>query len=186
MSDDDLELVERVQQGDQEAVAQLYRRTRGWLLQLVIVPRVGRHLADDVLAETFATALDKVGDFRWRGVGVLHWLAAIARRKCQEAGRRRLRSAARESPLDPLLEPPDPVPTREAELVRLAARDDLRQRVAATLDRLRPRYAEALRLRLLEGLARGDCAARLGVSPTTFDVVLHRAARAFARVWRNP
>ena len=40
----------------------------------VIVPRVGRAAADDVLAETYRAALSKVSDFEWRGVGLLHWL----------------------------------------------------------------------------------------------------------------
>jgi len=34
---------------------------------------------------------------------------------------------------------------------------------------------------LLEGTGRLECAERLGVSPATFDVVLHRATRSFAR-----
>jgi hypothetical protein len=58
MSDDDRELLERIQQGDGESFGKLYDRTRGWLLSLVIVPRVGRADAEDVLAETYRVALE--------------------------------------------------------------------------------------------------------------------------------
>jgi RNA polymerase sigma factor (sigma-70 family) len=186
MSDDDVELLERIRRGDREAVATLYERSRGWLLSFVIQPRVGAQGAEDVLSETFRTALTTIGRFEWRGVPVLHWLAAIAKRKCQESHRQLLRASARETPLGPLLEPPDPGPTREAEMIRRAAFAELERRVAATLSGLHPRYAEVLRLRLLEGRGRAECAQRLGVSTATFDVVLHRASRAFARTWRTP
>jgi RNA polymerase sigma factor (sigma-70 family) len=185
MDDDDRELLERIRRGDGDGLAELYRRTRGWLLSFVILPRVGRDHAEDVLAETFRTAIARIGSFEWRGVAALHWLSAIARRKCQEHGRRTLRTAEREAPLDPLLDPPDPGPTSEAEMVRRAALSELEQRVAATLAEISPRYAEALRLRLLEGISRVACAERLGVSPATFDVILHRATRSFARAWRQ-
>ena len=39
-----------------------------------------------------------------------------------------------------------------------------RERIARTLEGLNPRYAEAIRLRLVEELPRRDCAARMGVS----------------------
>lgn len=183
MADDDRELLERIHHGDGEGFGELYDRTRNWLLTFVIVPRVGRADADDVLAETYHTALRKIGSFRWRGVALLHWLASIARRKAQEHGRA---SRARTRPvpeLPDLLELPDDVPTVEAEMIRAEHLRCLRIKVAGVLDGLPPRYAEALRLRLIENRARPECAERLGVSAATFDVVLYRATRAFAREW---
>lgn len=183
MADDDRELLERIHHGDGEGFGELYDRTRHWLLAFVIVPRVGRADADDVLAETYHTALRKIGSFRWRGVALLHWLASIARRKAQEHGRA---SRARTRPvheLPDLLELPDDVPTVEAEMIRAEHLRGLRTKVAGVLDGLPPRYAEALRLRLIENRARPECAERLGVSAATFDVVLYRATRAFAREW---
>jgi RNA polymerase sigma factor (sigma-70 family) len=183
MADDDRELLERIHHGDGESFGELYDRTRRWLLTFVIVPRVGRADADDVLAETYHTALRKIGSFQWKGVALLHWLASIARRKAQEHGRQ---SRARTQPLHELpdlLELPDDVPTAEAEMIRAEHLQGLRLRVAGVLDDLPPRYAEALRLRLIESRARPECAERLGVSTATFDVVLYRATRAFAREW---
>lgn len=183
MTDDDRELLERIHHGDAESFGTLYDRTRDWLLTFVIVPRVGRADAEDVLAETFRVALGKIGAFRWRGVALLHWLSTIARRKALEHGRRSRPGTQAIEDLPALLEIPDDVPTAEAEMIRLEHLRGLRSRVAEVLGALSPRYAEALRLRLLEGRSRAECAERLQVSVPTFDVVLFRASRAFARAW---
>ena len=185
MRDDDRELLERIQQGDGESFGTLFDRTRGWLLSLVIVPRVGRADADDVLAETYRVALDKIHSFRWQGVGLLHWLAAIARRKALEHVRRRDPRLQAIEDLPALVEIPDDAPTAEAEMIRAETLRQLKERVSQTLAGLRPRYADALRLRLLEGRSRQECAEALAVTSATFDVVLHRATRAFARAWER-
>ena len=185
MRDDDRELLERIQQGDGESFGILFDRTRGWLLSLVIVPRVGRANAEDVLAETYRVALDKIHAFRWQGVNLLHWLAAIARRKALEHVRRRDPRLQAIEDLPALVEIPDEAPTAEAEMIRKETIRQLRERVSQTLAALHPRYAEALRLRLLEGRSRQECAETLAVTSATFDVVLHRATRAFARAWET-
>ena len=185
MDEDDARLLSRIQQGDAESFGVLYDRTRGWLLSFVIVPRVGAAAAEDVLAETYRTALARVGDFTWRGVGLLHWLAAIARRKALERQRGAARDAARLVPLAGLLDVPEDLPTVETEMIRRETLAAVRERVRRVLAELPPRYARALTLRLLEGHDRAACAAALEVSPATFDVVLYRATRAFARCWRR-
>jgi DNA-directed RNA polymerase specialized sigma24 family protein len=40
-------------------------------------------------------------------------------------------------------------------------------------------------MRLLEGIPRAECAERIGVTPATFDVVLHRATKAFQKAWNG-
>lgn len=185
MDDDDERLVERIRRGDGEAFGVLYDRTREWLLACVIAPRVGRALAEDVLADTYETALEKVHGFEWRGVGLLHWLAAIARRKSLERIRQGCRMNAQVQPLSDLFDAPDGAPTAEAELIRVETLAALRGRVEAALRELPSRYAEALRLRLLDGRSRAECAERLAVTVATFDVVLYRATRAFQKKWKD-
>ena len=67
-----------------------------------------------------------------------------------------------------------------AELERLDLQA-ARRRVDDLLDGLNPRYAQAIRLRVLEEQPREVVAATLGVSVATFDVVLHRAMTALKR-----
>jgi RNA polymerase sigma-70 factor (ECF subfamily) len=180
---DDRQLLERIHHGDAESFGALYDRTRGWLLSCVIVPRVGRADAEDVLAETFKTALAQIGGFRWTGVGLLHWLSAIARRKTLEHLRGRSRRHVPLEEVPSLVDVPDDVPTAEAEMVRKAAILETRKRVSEVFSKIPPRYAEVLRMRLVEGISRLECAGRMGVTPATFDVVLYRATRAFERAW---
>lgn len=185
MDADDEALLERIRSGDADGVGVLYDRTRGFLLDAVIRPRVGVAHAEDVLAETFRFALDRLPLFEWRGVGVVRWLAAVAKRKAQETRRRLAVRESRESDLPDGFDVPDGASTAEAEMIRLEALARTRRRVEETLSALAPRYAEALRLRLLEGRERAECAARLAVSVETFDVVLHRAARSFEKRWKE-
>jgi RNA polymerase sigma-70 factor (ECF subfamily) len=58
-------------------------------------------------------------------------------------------------------------------------------RIRAALAKLNPRYGDAVRLRILEERSREHCAAALGVSVATFDVVLLRALRAFRKSWQE-
>jgi RNA polymerase sigma factor (sigma-70 family) len=183
MCDDDRELVERIQQGDGESFGTLYDRTRSWLLSVVIVPRVGPAHAEEVLSETYIVALEKIRSFRWQGIGLLHWLATIARRKALEHGRRLDSRLVGLDDVPSLIELPADAPTAEAEMIRQQTLLYLRRRVNHTLGKLQPRYADVLRLRLLEDRPRTECAQCLGVSVSTFDVVLYRATRAFAREW---
>jgi len=57
-----------------------------------------------------------------------------------------------------------------------------RQRVSELLEQLHPRYADAIRLRVLEARSREDAAEELGVTVGTFDVVMHRALTALRKV----
>jgi RNA polymerase sigma-70 factor (ECF subfamily) len=183
MDSDDRELLDRIQKGDGESFGVLFDRTHRWLLQFVITPRVGRAEAEEVLSDTFRTALGSIAEFRWQGIGLLHWLAAIAKRKSLEHVRQKSRVAPSLEDLPNLFEVPDDAPTAEAEMIRMEKLGVLRERVWATLSRMAPRYALALRLRLLEERSRQECAQQLEVSAATFDVVLHRATRAFAKEW---
>lgn len=64
--------------------------------------------------------------------------------------------------------------------------EDTREQIEQALQQLNPRYAEALRLRLLQDLPREDCAARMAVTVGNFDVILHRASAAFRKAYAPP
>src|SRR5205814_4068636 len=77
-----------------------------------------------------------------------------------------------------------PAATADAADDALIAEEDragARARVAAVLARLPERYRDALRLRLLEERPREECARALGTTVATFDVLLHRAVKAFRK-----
>jgi RNA polymerase sigma-70 factor (ECF subfamily) len=66
-----------------------------------------------------------------------------------------------------------PAPDRPSELA------EVRVLIEESLALLNPRYARVLRLRLLDDKDRAECAEILGVTLGNFDVLFHRAAKAF-------
>jgi RNA polymerase sigma factor (sigma-70 family) len=70
-----------------------------------------------------------------------------------------------------------PAPDRAPEMA------ETRELVRDALDKLNPRYAQALRMRLLDELDRDECAAALDVTVGNFDVIFHRACKAFRKVY---
>jgi RNA polymerase sigma-70 factor (ECF subfamily) len=59
--------------------------------------------------------------------------------------------------------------------------DAARSRLERALEKINPRYASAIRWRIIEERPREEVAQMLGVSTATFDVVLHRAMTALRK-----
>jgi RNA polymerase sigma-70 factor (ECF subfamily) len=145
----------------------------------VLLPRLGSDAAaQDALGETYARVVERFHQYSWQSTGVYPWLRVVAMRIALDA----LRARKRET----LFEPDDlerEIDASERDLsrtgdVELCEKRDLaeaRARVEEALGRLNPRYATAIRLRILDERTREEVAAALGVSVSTFDVVLHRA-----------
>jgi RNA polymerase sigma factor (sigma-70 family) len=173
------ELCERAQAGDRDALGGLLRRYGPILYRSVLLPRLGSDAAaQDALAETYARVVERFGQFHWQGCGVYPWLRVIALRLALDA----LRSRRRETLFDPddlqrEIDASERDLTARGEVELCEKRDlaDARVRVDTALRKLNPRYAEAIRLRVLEERSREEVAAALGVTVATFDVVLHRA-----------
>jgi RNA polymerase sigma-70 factor (ECF subfamily) len=168
----------RLQQGDRTAFATLY----GWygdrLYRQAILPRLpNRELAEDCLRETFRTALEKIGTFRIVDRSVFFWLRRIAINKAIDVHRRHHRD---QEIVEQVQAEPEPTPARPDRGLEVA---DTRRLVETSLSRLNERYAQALRLRLIEEREREECAAAMGVTVGNFDVILHRAAKAFRKVY---
>ena len=73
--------------------------------------------------------------------------------------------------------------TEIARRILSADRRQAKARVDDVLARINPRYAKALRLRLLEDRPRAECAELLEVKLGTFDVLMLRAVRSFRKNW---
>ncbi len=175
---DERALVQRAQGGDRRAFEQLYRAYARAIFAYVIVPMLGcRDDAEDCLRDTFLAAFGALPSYQWKEPGMYPWLKVLAKNKARDllraSGRRqRLRGAFAEH-VDVLVEEASD-PTEEE-----IAREQLRARIDGVLGGMNPRYAEVLRLRLLQGRSRDECAAALEVKIGTLDVLLFRACRAF-------
>jgi len=181
--DEEQRLIAEAQAGRLDALRVLLGRHADSLYTQVILPRLGGAAAEDVLRETFATALEKIGSFRWEGKGIYGWLRQIAQNKIIDHHRRAQRTGR--VLRDLALEPVAPAPRADDRLIAEEQRRRDRARIAAVLDDLPERYRTAVRMRLVEEQPRQVCADALGVTVPTFDVLFYRAVRAFRRAYQG-
>ena len=173
-------IIARLQRGDRAAAATLYQWFGDRLYRQVILPRLPvRELAEDVLKDTFRLVLERIDQYESQDRSIFFWLRRIAINRAIDVHRARQRAQTLEETAEPdrfMSEAPQS-PDRGSEI------DDLRGEIEKSLGRLNPRYAEALRLRLLEEHDREECARRMEVTVGNFDVILHRACKAFRSVY---
>ena len=167
---DDRALTERATT-DTGAFGELYRRHVDAIHAFAWRRSGSRDVAEEITAATFERALAAMGTFHWRNGGFVAWLHRIAANELvahfraeARADRARNRVALTSVPDEPSVDPLSDWP-----------------RVRAALDRLRPRYQEAITLRYLSGLTADDAAAALGCTKPVLAVTLHRALRALSR-----
>jgi len=183
---DDLEaerqLCERAKTGDRAALGAILRRHGPRLYRSVLLPRLGNTaLAEEALSATYVKVVEHFGQFNWQSVGVYPWLRVVALRVALD----QIRSRKRELLYEPAdLEREIDAGVRDVRDADAIERYDLlaaRERVERLLGRINPRYAQAIRMRVLEERPREEAAQELGVSVGTFDVVLHRAMAALRK-----
>jgi len=172
-------VIEALKGGHTEALSELYRWYGDALYRLAILPRLPLpELAEDVLAQTFARAMERIQQFKNHDRSIFFWMRRIAINLAMDTHRRHLaqrKMHARlntESNVIPL-HGQTPAPDRPSEVA------ELRELIEESLEMLNPRYAQVLRLRLLDDKDRAECAEILGVTLGNFDVLFHRAAKAF-------
>jgi RNA polymerase sigma-70 factor (ECF subfamily) len=148
--------------------------------------RVGgdRHSAEDLVQETFLSALQGIDGFDGRSS--LHtWICAIAKNKIRAA--RRVRAPVS---LEEALEDADPaIDAILAEIAREPLPDhaldraETRDLVGATLSSLPPAYARALVQKYVEGRSVAELAEEQEKGEKAVESMLTRARTAFARVF---
>ena len=176
--------VSRAKEGDRAALRSVLEKYGPVLYRAVLLPRLGDEArAKDALADTYAKVVATIPRYEWHPAGIYPWLRTIAFHVAID----QLRARKRETPFEvedlerEVDKASDVAGTDVAYLEREEAAR-ARRKVEAALARLHPRYAEAIRLRVLQELPREEVAAALGASPATFDVVLHRAMAALRKV----
>jgi RNA polymerase sigma-70 factor (ECF subfamily) len=176
-----------VRRGDRAAFNRLYEVMAPPLYTRVLLPRLGDpQAAEDVLAETFARAVERLDRYEDRGGSIWSWLVAIASNRAQDVHRERARDGRGRAGFAALLAPLLGANATAGDGGGAEAAIDgerLRAAVTRALGRLNPRYRRALELRFFEERERTDCAAVLDVKLGTFDVLLLRALRAFRAEW---
>ena len=162
MQDQHVDLVIRLQQGDDKAFEQLYElhRKQVWLYCLKIVS--DRELASDVFQETFIRIYQKSGSFRGTG-SITGWIFRIARNACYDALRRQ-KSHPSVSDVDDMASPANSYDNIED-----------REQLGQALDQLTREQKEIILLREIQGFSYKDIAQLTGASLASVKVRLFRA-----------
>lgn len=178
------EVIARLQRGDRPAAAELYLWYGDKLYRAVILPRLPNpELAEDVLKDTFRLAMERIHQFRLEDRSIWFWLRRIASNRAIDIHRARQRAHKfhekhdHQEVADRTMGRPPPRPDRAPEIA------ETKSMVELSLSRMNSRYAMALQLRLIEDRDREECAALMDVKVGTFDVLLHRACKAFKKVY---
>jgi RNA polymerase sigma-70 factor, ECF subfamily len=179
--DSTFELIERVRQGDKDALERLVARHVGPLRRWVSgrLPRDARDLADtdDLVQDTLLRTFRKIEDFEARGVGALHaYLRQAVLNRLRDELRRKARAPLRLDVDELDFEAPGS-PIEEA-----IGREAL-DRYKAALARLRPDEREAVIGRVEMEYSYADLAELLG-KPTP-EAARKAAQRALLRLARE-
>jgi RNA polymerase sigma-70 factor (ECF subfamily) len=176
-------LVEEAQQGNLDAMRPILERYAQPLYGTVILPRLGDTAsAEEVLRDTLATAVEKIGRFTWQGKSIYPWLRQIAINKVYDVHRQSKRSRKlADAMVHEVAVETAPESHADAQLIADQERRAHRDRIDECMQRMTERYRVAIELRLVQELSREECARRLAVTIGTFDVLLFRAVRAFRK-----
>jgi RNA polymerase sigma-70 factor (ECF subfamily) len=178
-------LILQAQAGNMDALRPLFARYADPLYGGVLLPRLGSAAtAEDVLTETFVSAIEKIKSFRWEGRSIYAWLRQIAVNKVIDLHRRARRGGRLQASLGAELAD-EPYVRTGADEALIAEQERRRNaaRIQEVLAELQPRYRQAIQLRLIEELERAECARRMEITVGNFDVVLFRAVRAFRKLY---
>lgn len=189
--DEERLLVERAKAGDRRALGALLSHHGPRLFRSILLPRLGNEArARDALSTTYERAIQRLDRYEWQPCGIYPWLRVVAMRIALDmlrSGRRELlfdtEDLSRE--VDRAEAALESNPTSHDALEERHDQELAKAKVSDALSAINPRYAQAIRLRILEERPRNEVAETMGVTPATFDVLLHRSLAALKKAIRS-
>jgi RNA polymerase sigma-70 factor, ECF subfamily len=194
--DDEVELVERLRAGDEEAFAELVDRYHASLVRVARMYVRDNATAEDVAAETWLAVVNGIDRFEGRS-SLKTWLFRILTNRAKTRGQREARSVPFSSIGDSdepavdadrfRLEDPyaggwsDPPRPWEGDPEERLLAGEARELILSTIEGLPPSQRAVITLRDIEGLSAEDARNVLGVTDTNQRVLLHRARSTVRR-----
>ena len=163
------ELVARGQQGDRDALEELYLIHFDRIYSYLHVSVGNRHDAEDLTTQTFLKMLEKIGSFRWQSAPFSAWLFRIAHNLAMD----HFRSRRRWQPEEEVPEPPahEAEPSAELEAMRTIGRESMLKMI----EKLSPEQQQVLTLKFVFNFANADVATILGKTEGAIKSLQHRA-----------
>lgn len=174
------DLVERAQEGDSEAFAQIYLRYNDAVHRYIYFRVGNRQIAEDLTSDTFMRALRRIGSVTWQGRDLGAWLITIARNLVADhfkAGRTRFELSTGDV-LDADAEERGPEGSPEAAVVEHISNVTLLRAV----QQLNPEQRSCIVLRFLQGFSVAETADAMGKNEGAIKALQYRAVRALHRL----
>ena len=162
------ELVARGQQGDRDALEELYLIHFDRIYSYLHVSVGNRHDAEDLTTQTFLKMLEKIGTFKWQSAPFSAWLFRIAHNLAMDHFRARRRWQPEE-------EVPE-TPGEEEPSAELTAMHTIgRESMLKLIDHLSPEQQQVLTLKFVFNLPNAEVAAILDKTEGAIKSLQHRA-----------
>ncbi len=162
------ELVARGQQGDRDALEELYLIHFDRIYSYLHVSVGNRHDAEDLTTQTFLKMLEKIGTFKWQSAPFSAWLFRIAHNLAMD----HFRAGRRWQPEEEVPEQPGEEEL-SAELVAMQTMG--RESMLKLIDSLSPEQQHVLTLKFVFNLPNAEVATILDKSEGAIKSLQHRA-----------
>jgi RNA polymerase sigma-70 factor, ECF subfamily len=161
-------LVDRAQQGDREALEELYLIHFDRIYGYLHVSVGNRHDAEDLTTQTFLKMLESIGKFRWQSAPFSAWLFRIAHNLAMD----HFRSTKRWQPEEEVPEPPPD----ESTSAEAGALESIGQKsMLELIEDLSPEQQQVLTLKFVFNFANAEAATILGKTEGAIKSLQHRA-----------
>ena len=162
------ELVARGQQGDRDALEELYLIHFDRIYSYLHVSVGNRHDAEDLTTQTFLKMLEAIGRFRWQSAPFSAWLFRIAHNLAMD----HFRARRRWQPEEEVPEPPgEEEPSAELTAMQTIGRESMLKLIG----RLSPEQQQVLTLKFVFNLPNAEVAAILDKTEGAIKSLQHRA-----------
>jgi RNA polymerase sigma-70 factor, ECF subfamily len=161
-------LVERAQEGERDALEELYLLHFDRIYSYLHMSVGNRHDAEDLTTQTFLKMLEAIGRFRWRSAPFSAWLFRIAHNLAMD----HFRAAKRTQPEEEVPEPPgSEEPSAEDEAMQAIGR----QSMLELIENLSPEQQQVLTLKFVFNFPNAEVATILGKTEGAIKSLQHRA-----------
>jgi RNA polymerase sigma-70 factor, ECF subfamily len=161
-------LVERAQQGDREALEELYLIHFDRIYSYLHMSVGNKHDAEDLTTQTFLKMLESIKRFRWQSAPFSAWLFRIAHNLAMDHFRARRR-------WQPEAEVPEPVGAEEPSAELEAMQSIGRESMLELIEKLSPEQQQVLTLKFVFNFANTDVATILEKTEGAIKSLQHRA-----------